>query len=385
MSEEGKGLVEHPPPGRGNGMMVADPENVVRGPYEQGMGAMPHATMKYPVLAESEFCAVCHNISNPLYAEDVRTQPPHVYGHIERTYSEWLLSDFAKDGEGRKTCQGCHYEVVEGGGEASRYGGLRREYFVKHGPVGGSTWAQDAISHIWQGEGVSKAAMDMGKRRTQEFLRTAAALEVTAPGPGRARVRVTNLTGHKLPTGYIEGRRMWLNIRMLGAGGTVIREIGRYGEKPDTVEGKRVVVPDLLDPDAARIYECKPGLSEKRAAEYGKEPGPTFHFALNDVILKDTRIPPKGFVNAAFAEHLSQPVGVEYADGQHWDELEIGLPNGCRKVVVRLLYETVTWDYIKFLVEENRTDDWGKKLYDAWLNTGQCPPAVVAEAELAIP
>ena len=31
------------------------------------------------------------------------------------------------------------------------------------------------------------------------------------------RTKVTNLTGHKLPTGYPEGRRMWLQVQVQDA------------------------------------------------------------------------------------------------------------------------------------------------------------------------
>ena len=35
---------------------------------------------------------------------------------------------------------------------------------------------------------------------------------------------VTNLTGHKLITGYPEGRRMWLNIKWYDSNNQIIRE-----------------------------------------------------------------------------------------------------------------------------------------------------------------
>ena len=92
----------------------------------------------------------------------------------------------------------------------------------------------------------------------------------------------------------------------------------------------------------------------------------SFHFVLNDIIAKDNRIPPKGFNNDAFKEHLCEPVGAVYADGQYWDDIEFKLPDGCAKVEVQLMYQSASWEYIKFLAEENKTDDWGKKLYDAW-------------------
>ena len=35
-------------------------------------------------------------------------------------------------------------------------------------------------------------------------------------------VRVTNLTGHKLISGYPEGRRMWLNVQWFDAAGQLM-------------------------------------------------------------------------------------------------------------------------------------------------------------------
>ena len=43
------------------------------------------------------------------------------------------------------------------------------------------------------------------------------------------------------------------------------------------------------------------------------------------------------------------------------------------------MFQSVSWEYLKFLAEENRSDDWGRKLYDAWTKTGRCPPEVMAE------
>ena len=105
---------------------------------------------------------------------------------------------------------------------------------------------------------------------------------------------------------------------------------------------------------------------------------------LNDIIAKDNRIPPKGFNNSAFKEHLSEPVGAVYADGQYWDDVQLELPSGCKRIVVNLMYQSVSWEYLKFLAEENRTDDWGKRLYEAWGRTGKCEPVVIAEIEKSL-
>ncbi|MFC1764979.1 multiheme c-type cytochrome [Planctomycetota bacterium] len=377
-------MIKDVPPSYGNAMMVADPTNTVHGPYGDGAGAMPHHTNKSEYHASSKLCATCHNISNPTQAQDVRTQSVHSFGHIERTYSEWLLSDFAQEGKDG-TCQSCHYRPVEGGGQASRFGGARRDHFVMHGPVGGSVWQHDATWLAWQGQQMSKDARDLGKQRAQEFLKEAATLELTFPKAGQARLRITNKTGHKLPSGYPEGRRMWVQAKFYDASGALLQEIGRYALKQERLFDQDVEVPTLLDPDQTTVYECLPGISPAQAAKFDKAPGKSFHFVLNDVILKDNRIPPRGFKNETFAAHLSQPVGATYADGQHWDDMDLKLPAECVRIQVALMYQSVTWDYIKFLAEENRTDDWGRRLYDIWQKTGQCPPVIMATLDKGIP
>jgi hypothetical protein len=78
------------------------------------------------------------------------------------------------------------------------------------------------------------------------------------------------------------------------------------------------------------------------------------------------------------------PLGATYADGQYWDEFELDLPERCRKVIVRLMYESVSWEYLKFLAEENKTNDLGKRLYDVWTKTGECSPTVIANIEKSV-
>lgn len=238
---------------------------------------------------------------------------------------------------------------------------------------------QDATSTLWQDKDIDQQALQTGKKRAAELLGTAASLELSFPSAGRARLRITNLTAHKLPTGYPEGRRMWVNVRFFDAAGKLLAEKGKYGEKEADIFGRAVNAPTLLDAEDTTVYECVPAISEAQAKKFGKKPGPSFHFVLNDIIAKDNRIPPKGFSNSAFAEHLCEPVGAAYADGQHWDDTDWEVPAGCAKVTARLMYQSVSWEYVKFLAEQNKTDEWGRRLYEAWNKTGQCPPTVIAQ------
>ena len=88
--------------------------------------------------------------------------------------------------------------------------------------------------------------------------------------------------------------------------------------------------------------------------------------------------------NPIFAEYLCEPVGKTYANGQYRDDLEFDIPQGTKKVRVRLMYQSMSWEYLKFLAEENKTDDWGKKLYSTWTRTGKCPPTTIAQIEKPI-
>jgi hypothetical protein len=71
-------------------------------------------------------------------------------------------------------------------------------------------------------------------KNAEAKLRTAAELTLQAPSraaPGEKvsiRVRVENKTGHKLPTGYPEGRRMWLEVEVDDETGAPIFHSGVY-------------------------------------------------------------------------------------------------------------------------------------------------------------
>jgi cytochrome c554/c'-like protein len=377
LSAEAKNLVTNVPPGYGNGMYVIQTGKVARGPYAEHLGqVMGHQPVESAYQSSSELCANCHNVSNPLQAKDVSKQSPDTFGHIERTYSEWALSDLADPAQ-RQSCQSCHYPQVPGGGQASRYGSLHRDYFVSHSAVGGSTWVQDAVYRIWKGKDLDQEALGAAKANARKLLKTAATLGLEISG-GQARLTITNLTGHKLPTGYPEGRRMWVNIRFLDQNSKLVDARGVYGEKEDILSGSRVSVPTLLDAAKTRVYECLPGISPEQAKRYKQKPGPSFHFILNDLIAKDSRIPPRGYRTSLALQSQCGAVGTEYREGQYWDELDFLVPAGTEQVEVRLMYQSVSWEYLKFLVEENHTDNWGRKLYEAWEATGKCPPEEIA-------
>jgi hypothetical protein len=195
--------------------------------------------------------------------------------------------------------------------------------------------------------------------RATQMLRDASDMDVTQLG-NQLNVRVTNMSGHKLPTGYPEGRRMWLNVKFLDVNDALVAERGAYDFGTGT-----------LATAGTRVYEARFGLTPDVASDVGLPAGESFHFILNNVVLHDNRIPPIGFTNAGFESVQAQPVGHAYADGQHWDDTVYGIPREATKAVVTLYYQAASKEYAEFLLGENGTDNRGQIAYDMWLAYGK--------------
>lgn len=356
LSEEGRSLVDRPVPGTGNGMYVISPDTAKRGPLHDAVAN--HEWLFSDYHNQSQLCGSCHEVSNPLHASNKDTQKPFQYTQIARTFSEWELSYYSKQGKGG-SCQSCHMPPREGRTCGYDFAPVRNLH--THGFAGSNYWALEILPMFWNYDEREWDALQAGKYRALQTLRRAAKLTIVQyPKAGQPLVvRVTNLTGHKLPTGDPEARRMWLHVQFFNTQGQLIGESGAY----DFQSG-------ILNYDEnAKVYESKPGILGE---------GPTYHLVLNNTFFKDNRIPPRGFRNAAFARRKMAPVGATYADGQYWDDTAYQVPAGTARIEVKLYYQVITKEYIEFLRSANTTDDWGERLYQAWLTAGKAPPVVIA-------
>ncbi|MBL8245116.1 MAG: hypothetical protein JNL89_13030, partial [Rhodanobacteraceae bacterium] len=120
------------------------------------------------------------------------------------------------------------------------------------------------------------------------------------------------------------------------------------------------------------------------AAVTGHPAGQTSHMALADTIVKDTRIPPRGFANASFNAGGAPAVGIVYADGQYWHDRSTTLPAGTDRVVATLYYQSLPRGYIEHLRDANTTDQWGETLHTLWQQTGRGAPIRMAQASLSM-
>lgn len=360
------------------------------GPYSYGAGGpqAPHPWKQSAFVSDSAMCGQCHDVSTPdtghgplktlRLADGTDTGVPFP---IERTYSEWQRSAFSAPGG--TTCQGCHMPMSEDpaasactlGGFPNRSGDLRVHAFA-----GGNTWIPavirgeysdtSAIPGSWGGIGRQQSFAQTIEWARQMLL-SAATVDAritgfTAPAAAAAgslalEVTVTNHSGHKLPSGYGEGRRMWLNLEVRDRFGNHVAGSAAY----DTASA-------VLDRDAqARVYEVLQGIwnhNGNGTCDVTDGAGlPMFHFALNDCIAKDNRIPPLGFRPATATDpegHEVRPVGAEYPETAagsgtlvNFDTVPYAftLPAGATgpfTATARLYYQTASRDYIEFLRRE---------------------------------
>lgn len=397
----------------GQGMYVVDPDNTRRrGPFIIPPQVQFHGVIVSPFHRESALCGTCHDVSNPAIDLNANsTGTPNTFDLAaasndasdimseQRTYSEWFFSAFnspagvyAPEFGGNKdfvsSCQDCHMRDITGRGCFSTEAEIRPDMPL-HDFNGANTWILSIIDQVDPtvaepieqdppGSGIFVERgiewIERGIERARYMLQNAAEMEVTQPIPAQLSVKVTNKTGHKLPTGYPEGRRMWLNVRFLDGLDQLISESGAY----DLATG-------VLTHDAAvKIYEGEVVVDENLAPIVGMPAGTKFFLTLSNKWTKDNRIPPLGFTNAAYESFGGAPIGATYADGQNWDITLYDVPVGAESVEVNLYYQTTSKEYVEFLRDEGTPGGAGQMMYDLWANNDRSPPELMETATIKL-
>jgi hypothetical protein len=383
----------------GQGRFVVDPDDARRAPRELTFHL--HAFTPSPFHSRSDACAACHDVSTPTFTRGVDgtwtlnqldaehpTQDPDDMFPEQRTYSEWRASTFATTGvvfeDGRfggaktaklpnavavSTCQDCHMPDAEE--KACSEGSVRPDTAV-HYFSGANSWVIGAVfDEHGAASGLSEAAVGAARARTEAMLAAASDLELAQTGY-RLTVRVVNQTGHKLPTGYPEGRRMWLGVRFFaGDDSTPIAEDGAYDDATATLDLEHTT----------KTYEVKQVIAADVAAASGLAIGTPFHLVLNGAVAADNRIPPRGFTHAAFDAFGGAPVPPSYADGQYWDDTTYTIPLVATRVEVSLYHQTTTREYAEFL-RDTAPDASGQNAYDRWVARGRSAPIVMDRVTL---
>jgi hypothetical protein len=366
-----------------------------RGPWTYDIGdpsQPPHPWINEPYSGTARLCGTCHDVTTPRERVDDDGNGMGMQFNEQRTYSEWLGSAFAdpQDPEFR-SCQDCHMPAMpdipgcfDNLNVSSHPTGGRR-----HDLVGANRFMVEVMKTLYGGAGTGEVPdilWDHTLGLMDDMLATAATLEVTGPqsvdltaGLADLAVRVTNQTGHKLPTGYSEGRVMWIEV------------VARYGDE--------VVWSSGAWDQAAGTIEADAQLRTYRAVAEQWSSGTQLHLLLNDHWVEDTRIPPLGLE----ANVETDPIGrysprmdgtwpnyddVTYAFAaapQIADATPEATDDDVLTVDVRVLYLINTPEYIEFLSSANRTNAAGDDIAMVFDELGGATPVVLAEEQLAIP
>lgn len=385
----------------GSAMLIIDPNDNRRGPFDLPPAFPYHSAYQTDFLGrnpqaigQARICGSCHNLSNPIleidpaHANQYWPNPPGASTEpfdqrqlfpIERTFDEWMLSEYAT-GANPQTCQDCHMPGTTGYAADPAFNPIFRDCqttgcLAEHTLQGANTWLPNLLqSADWRLNAINDASyLNAHQALTQNFLQTAASLSANlGPASGGSRllqVTVTNQTGHKLPTGYPEGRRMWLHVQAFDASNNLVYESGAYDPLTATLS-------TLNNP---KIYEARLGMTPELSTHLGlpnAADGSSFFFVLNNRWVKDNRIPPRGYDAAAFDQDGLRPVMDQpYPSGQYWDTTTYTVPAAAEIVTVTLNYQVSSREYIEFLKQYGGLD--GEALFNLWQQS-KSPPSLVA-------
>lgn len=373
------------------------------------------AHVVYNFQDKGDFCGTCHDVTNPLIKTKTRVSGavPDMLHPIERTYTEWYWSDYRKES---KTCQNCHDPMKFVGAQTwMLYPGLDR------------LWGE--LDSVWSdffkypvSPNRTEAYKDALRRNKDFMAGDAAYLEfVETPSSAskgkdvKVKVKVTNRAGHKLPTGFAEGRQMWIHIKAVDDSGKVIFEDGvldsngYLNRTSETKVYEQVVLAEGYNKFNLSGYNILDANKDSYVNHTEKE----FHFVLMNYIEKDNRIPPMGYNKAAYNADGAfiiphDPKDTDYADGQYWDvtPYTFTIPDWAKgniRVTATLKYQTFNREYIEFLkiTDMEKTvkyggrsrnipdgtgtyyggeNTWGNALYKVWQDADRGPPVNMGTA-----
>lgn len=282
--------------GTGNGAFISSPGMTKYGPFDDSESAF-HGSEYLELYTQAEYCGMCHQVYHPANGLV-----------LDDTYTAWEEGPYA---ERDVTCQDCHMTPGITGFEANPgragSGAPKRDHISTHYFSGANVFVYD----IFGDEENAELAV--------ERLQKAATFEVTIPETAEAgetvnmKISIINSgAGHKIPTGLIEARQIWLEVLVSDASGTILLDSGS------------------LDSDGniqnATVYQTKFADSEGE---------PTLKLWEAASVISDNRIGPEEKAIEAFSfevpENVVDPISVD----------------------VKLLYRSAPQSMIDYIFGEN--------------------------------
>jgi hypothetical protein len=251
----------------------------IYGPHaiEPGLARVMHSSSRFrPAegrhVQSAALCASCHTLTTHALGAGGA-----VVGSLpeQMPYGEWQRSVYAApSGRGetaaRRTCQDCHMPAVGEPAPIASVLGEPREALSRHTFVGANAFMLRLLDRHRGVLGVEASSPTLlaAAARAEQLLSTSTA--TIAIGPVRhegdtviADVMVSNLAGHKLPTGY-PSRRVWIEFTATDAAGRVVLSSGALAADGRIAGNDADIGPAGIEPhhdeisrgDDVQIYEA---------------------------------------------------------------------------------------------------------------------------------
>ena len=250
-------------------------------------------------ITKASICAGCHTLLTE--TADIAGNATGEFFVEQATYHEWLNSIFNDEEhpETGVTCQGCHMPRIDDGVVLSaNYIFLQpKSPFGLHHLTGGNTFMLKMLkdNRMLLGVPATDVQFDSTINRTNRLLQQHTLLmdvAVTSRTADTAAIAVelTNLIGHKFPSGY-PARRAWVELMVTNNLGDTIFHSGRLGEGYEVVGHDADWEPHydvIRAPDQVQIYEMVMGdVNGTKTTVLERAAYP----------IKDNRLPPAGFTS----------------------------------------------------------------------------------------
>ena len=311
--------------GRSNGDLPINPENVAWGGFENPWdGLMSGQTGFIPVYGEhmrnSEVCASCHSLY--VHTQDLEGEETGQVYFEQTTYLEWVNSAFNAE---NVQCQGCHMPLVDGGAiAATQPNWLFPQRFGKHHLVGGNAFMLKLMrdNSVALDLSASPAQYDSTIARTEHYLQNETAQLMVSQLPSQAgewkfEVEIENAAGHKLPSGY-PSRMVFLEFILTSRSGDTLFHSGKWTQEDGVIGRDLTYEPhwnEISSEDQVQVYETV----------FGDVSGtPTQLLERASILLKDNRIPPRGFYSnhVAYDTVRFGPMAELDLDFNHFREMD---------------------------------------------------------------
>ena len=391
----------------GNFMIWRDPPEALRtifGPYENPFANPMVNNANYaPVEAypdsdysinDSEHCARCHNLFTNYVLKDGSLSTDKF---PEQTpYYEWVNSIYANPvtpNAEPTTCQGCHMPQTETPIRISNIGRTEtRTPFWYHHFVGGNrlmaTVLKDNIDQL--GVTATAAHFDTTLANTTDLLKEDTielplpVVEIVDGSTLKVDVTLTNLAGHKLPTG-IPLRRVWIHLTVTGSSGKIF-ESGAWDAITGEIKG--------LDRDYEPHYDT---ITHKNQVQIYEgvmmddwENVTRLLLRARDFV-KDNRLPPKGFTTGHPSYEYTEIIGAAADDpdfsvgGSGADTVRYQIPisgsGGNITVAVEVCYQTVTPGEVAHLTPYDTAET---RLFNDLYTAADKAPVILKEVQKII-